>query len=102
MSIASELTQHLRDPLDVLEQKVAAEGFTTKVLSDPTLEVSRQYGTNGYGMHGESNNGHSFILVGADGTVQWRADYGGPPDFTMYVPTENLLADIRAGLDGGV
>ena len=42
--------------------------------------------------------GHSFILVGPDGTIRWRADYGGAPDYTMFVPTERMLADLAQDL----
>lgn len=88
------------DPLDLLQQKVADEGITIPVLSDPNLAVSRDYDANSYGMMGNSRDGHSFVLVGPDGTIQWRADYGGPPDFTMYLPVSSLVSDIRQGLDG--
>ena len=89
------------DPVDLLGQKVRDEGITdTPVLSDPDLAVSEQYGTNGYGMMGGSRNGHSLILVGPDGQIRWRADYGGAPDYTMYVPTDQLLADLREGTAG--
>jgi peroxiredoxin len=87
------------DPLGALEQKVEDEGISTPVLSDPDLAVSKAYNTNKYGMMGESRNGHSFIVVGPDGEIKWRADYGGAPDYTMYVPVENLLADMREGLE---
>ena len=43
-------------------------------------------------------NGHSFILVGKDGRIRWRADYGGAPKYTMFVPDDRLLADLRAGM----
>lgn len=86
------------DPLDVLEGKVALEGLTTPVLSDPGVEVSATYEANDYGMMGTSMNGHSFVIVGPDGTIEWRADYGGAPDYTMYVPVDALLADLGAGL----
>ncbi len=86
------------DPLDALKQKVESEGLSTPVLSDPGLEVSRTYDANKYGMMGGSTNGHTFIIVGPDGMIKWRADYGGAPDYTMYVPVENLLADMREGL----
>lgn len=89
------------DPAELLGQKVRDEGITdTPVLSDPDLAVSRQYGTTGYGMMGGSRNGHSLILVGPDGQIRWRADYGGAPDYTMYVPTDQLLADLREGTAG--
>ena len=45
---------------------------------------------------GDSRDGHSFILVGPDGRIQWRADYGGAPAYTMYLPTDKLLTDLRA------
>lgn len=83
------------DPMSVLRQKVVLEGLESPVLSDPDLEVSREYTTNQYGMMGGSHNGHSFILVGPDGTIQWRADYGGAPKYTMYLPVQNLLADLQ-------
>lgn len=88
------------DPLPALKQKVAYEGLSSPVLSDPGVAVSKTYEANLYGMMGESMNGHSFVLVGEDGVIEWRADYGGEPDYTMYVPVPNLLADIRKGLDG--
>ncbi len=89
------------DPLDALKQKVTDEGISTPVLSDPNLAVSKTYDANSYGMMGGSRNGHTFIVVGPDGKIKWRADYGGPPDYTMYVPIENLLADMRQGLQKG-
>lgn len=86
------------DPLDQLQQKVADEGLSTPVLSDPDLSVSVVWETNQYGMMGTSHNGHSFIVVGPDGTIEHRADYGGEPNYTMYVPVQTLLADLRKGL----
>src|SRR5712692_6653284 len=89
------------DPLNTLQQKVADEGFSIPVLSDPGLTVSRTYTANGYGMMGASRDGHTFIVVGPDGLIKWRADYGGAPKYKMYVHDPNLIADIRAGLSGG-
>jgi peroxiredoxin len=95
-----EIVSITTDPLDALKQKVSDEGLTVPVLSDPNLAVSQTYSANQYGMMGTSRDGHSFILVGPDGTIEWRADYGGPPDFTMYVPVSSLIADLRTGLRG--
>lgn len=89
------------DPLGALKQKVESEGISMPVLSDPNLTVSKTYDANSYGMMGGSRNGHTFIVVGPEGEIEWRADYGGPPDYTMYVPVENLLADMRQGLGKG-
>ncbi len=88
------------DPLNALQQKVSDEGLTIPVLSDPQLAVSQAYTANGYGMMGASRDGHTFIVVGPDGRIRWRADYGGAPNYTMYVPISNLVADIHAGLNG--
>lgn len=85
------------DPVDLLARKVRDDGYTTPVASDADTAVSKEYGTLGIGMMGASMNGHSFVLVGPDGSVTWRADYGGAPDYTMYVPMKQLLADLRAG-----
>jgi hypothetical protein len=28
------------------------------------------------------------------GIIRWRADYGGGPDYTMFLPTQKMLADV--------
>jgi len=81
-----------------LKQQVALEGVRTPVLADPSLRVSATWGGNTYGMMGMSADGHSFVLVGPDGVIKWRADYGGPPNYTMYVPVSTLVADIQDGI----
>jgi peroxiredoxin len=85
------------DPVNLIKQKVADDGLTTTVLSDPDLAVSRAYHANDYGMMGTSRDGHTFILVGPDGMIRWRADYGGAPNYTMFVPVDKLLAQLKAG-----
>ena len=89
------------NPLAALRQKVAIEGLTTPVLADPDLRVSRTYNANQYGMMGTSADGHSFIVVGPNGKIRWRADYGGPPDYTMYVGIPRLLNDMNPTLQAG-
>jgi peroxiredoxin Q/BCP len=84
------------DPVGLLTQKVADQKLSTPVLSDPTLAASRAYHANQYGMMGDMRDGHSFVLVGPDGIIRWRADYGGSPDYTMYLPTQRLLADLTS------
>ncbi len=74
-----------------------APATMTPVLSDPTMAVSEAYHANTYGMMGSSRDGHTFILVGPDGTIRWRADYGGAPRYTMFVAPSQLLGDLRAG-----
>ena len=89
------------DPLAASQQKVAVEGLKTPVLADPGLRVSQTYNANQYGMMGTSTDGHTFIVVGPDGKIRWRADYGGPPNYTMYVPISNLLADMNPAKRAG-
>ena len=95
-----ELVSITTDPLGALQQKASDEGLTTPVLSDPNLTVSQEYSANQYGMMGTSFDGHSFVLVGPDGRILWRADFGGAPNYTMFVPVPVLLADLRKGLAG--
>lgn len=84
-------------PADLLAQKLHDDNLHTPTLADTTLSVSKTYRANSYGMMGTGADGHTFILVGPDGTIQWRADYGGAPNYTMYVPPTQLLADLKAG-----
>jgi peroxiredoxin len=86
------------DPVSALKRLAGDYKLATPVLADTTLAVSNAYHANLYGMMGTSRDGHSFILVGRDGRIEWRADYGGPPQYTMYLPVRDLLADIRRGL----
>ncbi len=85
------------DPVGAITQKTRDIGLATPVLSDPGLAVSRAYGANKYGMMGMSADGHTFILVGPNGVIRWRADYGGAPKYTMFLPTTAMLADMKAG-----
>ena len=85
------------DPVGAITQKTRDMGLATPVLSDPGRAVSRAYGANKYGMMGMSADGHTFILVGPNGVIRWRADYGGAPKYTMFLPTTAMLADMKAG-----
>lgn len=84
-------------PVDLIGQKMSDDKLSAVALADTRLDISRTYETNQYGMMGDSRNGHSFILVGPDGDIDWRADYGGSPNYTMYVPVDTLLSDLESG-----
>lgn len=84
-------------PPDLIARKMADDGLSSAALADTDLAVAQQYQTNRYGMMGGTRNGHSFILVGPEGEIQWRADYGGAPDYTMYVAATQLLQDLEEG-----
>lgn len=83
------------DPAEAQRQRADIRGISFAVLADSDLAVSRLYDALSYGMMGGTRPGHTFILVGPDGKIRWRADYGGPPDFTMYVPNSTVLAELR-------
>jgi peroxiredoxin len=85
-------------PVDLIAQKAKDDQLTATNLADTDLAVSRDYEANKYGMMGDDRDGHTFVLVGPDGTITWRADYGGAPKYTMYVPVPQLLTDLRAGV----
>lgn len=82
---------------NLIAQKMHDDSLSATALSDPDLSVSKAYHANQYGMMGTGSDGHSFILVGPTGTIQWRADYGGAPNYTMYIAPSQLLADLRTG-----
>lgn len=84
-------------PPELIGQKMRDDGLSAPALADTDLAVSTRYQANQFGMMGTSSDGHSFVLVGPDGRIQWRADYGGAPNYTMYVPVDQLLADLTAG-----
>lgn len=93
----SQVLSITTDPVGAITQKTRDMGLTIPVLSDPGLAVSQQYHANSYGMMGSSADGHTFILVGPNGVIRWRADYGGPPKYTMFLPTTMMLAQMKAG-----
>ncbi|MGI8711498.1 MAG: peroxiredoxin family protein [Acidimicrobiales bacterium] len=84
-------------PLDALQQKMADDDLSSVTLADSDLAVSRKYEMNQFGMMGDSRDGHTFLLIGPDGKILWRADYGGAPNYTMFVPVETLLTQLKAG-----
>jgi peroxiredoxin Q/BCP len=86
------------DPASALTEMANSNTITTPVLADSTGVVSNAYHANSYGMMGTAEDGHSFVLVGRTGTILWRGDFGGAPNYTMYVPVKNLLSDLQAGL----
>ena len=90
------------DPEDLLEQKVRSERYFMPVVADTSVAVSQAYHANDDGMMGKKSryDAHTFIVVGPDGKILWRGDYGGAPNYTMYIPVPDLLADITRGLKG--
>jgi peroxiredoxin len=88
------------DPLEASREALRQYRLRTPIMYDAGVKVSRVYETNKYGMMGDSMNGHSFILVDKEGVIRWRADYGGAPKYTMYVPLKVLMGDLKEALGG--
>lgn len=84
-------------PVDALKQKLSDDKLASVTLADTDLAVSKKYQMNKFGMMGDSRDGHSFLLIGPDGKILWRADYGGAPNYTMFVPVDRLLAQLKTG-----
>lgn len=83
-----------------IARKAKDENLSIPVLSDEGGQVSDSYSARDYGMMGHSRDGHSFIVIGKDGKILWRADYGGAPRYTMFVPVNVLLTQLEAGIKG--
>lgn len=66
-------------------------GITSPVLLDDGT-VSKAYDTLGKGMH-EGLPGHSFILIGPDGTQLWNGEYP-----SMWLEPQKLLDEVTARL----
>ncbi len=86
------------DPAGAQGQRARRTGISLPTLADPDRAVSGAFGTLAYGMMNGALPGHTFILIGPDGKIRWRADYGGPPNFTMFVADDTLLAELRRAL----
>lgn len=86
------------DPIGSLIQKARTDGYKLPILSDRDAKIALAYDALKYGMMGGSHPGHTFILIDKDGVIRWRADYGGPPKHTMYLPDSQLLADMKKDL----
>ncbi len=84
--------------MNLIRQKASDEGLNIPVLADEGGTVSDTYSARNYGMMGHDRDGHSFVLVGKDGRVRWRADYGGAPKYTMFVPDDVLLGQLKKSL----
>jgi peroxiredoxin len=85
------------------ELAVAAAEYGTQIplLSDEEGMVSAAYGVMKWAV-ATGEPGHTFVLVDKDGTVAWIRDYGAPQNGgVMYVPVEQLVAQVSAHLGDG-
>lgn len=70
-------------------------GVRTPMLSDSGNGVATRYDVMRWGMP-SGEPGHTFVLIGSDGNVQWVRDYGAPEHGgLMYVPPPDLISELR-------
>lgn len=68
------------------------------MLSDSDHGVSQAYDVLQWAV-ASGEPGHTFVLVGQDGKIEWIRDYGAPENGgTMYVPVNDLVEQIRSKL----
>lgn len=87
-----QLVPVVMNPPDQVRAELARFGLTTPYAIDAGGAVSRAYDTLGRGHHADLP-GHSFVLLGPDGTERWRGDYP-----TMWVEPAQLLAAVKGAL----
>ncbi len=70
-------------------------GVTTPLLADPSTTMSNEYGMLGHGgMQHPTQDGHAFMMLGANGQVLWHQAYS-----SMYVSPSELISDMhKAGV----
>jgi peroxiredoxin len=75
-----------------LAQAARQYGIATPLLADPSTAMSSAYGMLGHGgMQHPTQDGHAFMLLGADGRVLWHQAYQ-----PMYVQPSQLIHDMGA------
>ena len=82
----------MTNPRETVAREATRFGIKERILIDESKQVSKAYDVLGRGHHADLP-GHSFILVGGDGTVLWRRDYPA-----MYVKSSDLLAEVAASV----
>jgi peroxiredoxin len=74
-----------------LKAAASQYGITTPLLTDPSTHTAA-YGMLGHGgMQHPTQDGHAFMLLGADGKILWHKAYQ-----EMYVSPSQLMADMNA------
>jgi peroxiredoxin len=79
------------DPAVVVAAEAQRFGISTPILIDSDRSVSSAYGMIGIYGHADRPS-HSFVLVDQNRQVVWGHHYA-----EMFVPTEQLLADLESG-----
>ena len=90
--VAIKLVSITTDPPAQLAAAAKQYGLTDPLLADPTTSMSSAYGMLGHGgMQHPTQDGHAFMLLGANGNVLWHQAYS-----SMYVAPSQLMSDMMA------
>jgi peroxiredoxin len=99
-ALGVELVSISPDPVQAWSTEDAAMGIRAPTLSDAGNEVASAYGVMRWAMP-SGEPGHTFVLVGKDGTIAWIRDYGAPEHGgLMYVDPNHLVSQVTAHLGG--
>lgn len=86
------------DPPAQLATVAREYGTEIPLLTDVDHSVSESFGVLQWAVK-SGEPGHTFVLVSEQGDVLWIQDYGAPENRgVMYVPVEELVAEIKARL----
>jgi peroxiredoxin len=104
-SLGTELVSVAADHPDSWKDVAAEYGIEPgDLVSDPYNRVADRYGVMRWRVPptadvDSAEPGHTFVLVGEDGTVEWIRDYGAPENGgLMYVEPAELLRDMQGAI----
>ena len=81
------------DSVDKWKGTITQYKITTPVLSYEGATTEQDYNLLPYSMAMGRRAGHTFVLVGMDGTIKWRKDYW--PDYGMMVSRGVMFVDSK-------
>ena len=91
------------DPVDQMKSAVAKYDLQTPVLSYQNANMEVDYDLLPYSMGMDRRAGHTFVLIGTDGKIEWRKDYWPSRGMTvdggkMFVDGSEILSQIKQTL----
>jgi peroxiredoxin Q/BCP len=81
------------DPVEHLEPIVNQYGIRVPVASDISLDAAAAYNALSGGKHDGQKPTYAFILVGPDGTIEWR--YDATNNSGKYISTQQLIVAVN-------
>ena len=81
------------DPIDKWKDNIDHYKIMTPILSYESAQTEGDYNLLPYSMAMGRRAGHTFVLVGIDGTIKWRRDYW--PGYGMMVAGGVMSVDSK-------